>query len=257
MINTIEQLKAIIPTVAGAKIDNYVPYLTQADQWVCSMVLGPVSAHLGEHTLQQLVDRATAFRAYQTAIPGLDVTNTSNGFVVVNDDKYLPASRDRVRALVDSMEQSLQRTLVEIYELIEDTPDLATIYKPFAHGSIVERSFLPTMREFDRYRKFNGTYAQWIDNKPRHLEVRLMGFDPRFGSALIDRVLDDPTCEKNKAIIAPLRMAFAAMVMDDAPMWRTLFDRVERELRANPALYPEYTPVASTPFESKSVLSTI
>lgn len=258
MITTIEQLKAIIPTVVANKIDSYLPYLNQAEAWVRSSILGPVYDQLADHErLQQTVDRAIAFRAYRDAIPGLDVLNNGNGFLVVADEHYQPASRDRVRALIDSMEQLLERTLSDLYEIIEDTSTLAEAYRPFVYGSIVERSLLPTLRSFNQYRKFDGGYSRWIDEKPRHTEIRLVSFDPRFGRELMERVIADPMAEENKTLVDPLRLAFAAAFMGDAPMCRAMCDQVERELRAHPEQYPEFKPVENTPFQSKSVLSTI
>ena len=118
LITTDEQLRLLIPnvlaTVEGEPtlIEKLYPYLESAEQWaidtfVPEAIFDEIAAadSFGPNErfrfpLQKLV----ACHAYMTAIPSLDLILTPNGFGIVSNQNVVPASRERVDALITSLE---------------------------------------------------------------------------------------------------------------------------------------------------------
>ena len=118
LITTDEQLRMLIPnvlaTVEGEPtlIEKLYPYLETAEQWaIDTFVPEAIFDEIAEaesfgpnerfcYPLEKLV----ACHAYMTAIPSLDLVLTPNGFGIVSNQNVVPASRERVDALITSLE---------------------------------------------------------------------------------------------------------------------------------------------------------
>ena len=108
LITTDEQLRLLIPnvlaTVEGEPtlIEKLYPYLESAEQWVMDTFV-PDSSGPNERFRFPL-EKLVACHAYMTAIPSLDLVLTPNGFGIVSNQTVVPASRERVAALIASLE---------------------------------------------------------------------------------------------------------------------------------------------------------
>ena len=118
LITTDEQLRLLIPnvlaTVEGEPtlIEKLYPYLETAEQWaIDTFVPEDIFNEIAEtdslgpnerfcYPLEKLV----VCHAYMTAIPSLDLVLTPNGFGIVSNQNVAPASRERVDALITSLE---------------------------------------------------------------------------------------------------------------------------------------------------------
>ena len=118
LITTDEQLRLLIPnvlaTVEGEPtlIEKLYPYLESAEQWVMdTFVPEAIFAEIAEadssgpgERFRFPLEKLVACHAYMTAIPSLDLVLTPNGFGIVSNQTVVPASRERVGALIASLE---------------------------------------------------------------------------------------------------------------------------------------------------------
>ena len=118
LITTDEQLRLLIPnvlaTVEGEPtlIEKLYPYLETAEQWVMdTFVPEAIFAEIAEadssgpsERFRYPLEKLVACHAYMTAIPSLDLVLTPNGFGIVSNQTVVPASRERVAALIASLE---------------------------------------------------------------------------------------------------------------------------------------------------------
>ena len=118
LITTDEQLRLLIPnvlaTVEGepSLIEKLYPYLETAEQWaIDTFVPEPIFNEIAESDSTNLnerfrfpLEKLVACHAYMTAIPSLDLVLTPNGFGIVSNQNIVPASRERVDALITSLE---------------------------------------------------------------------------------------------------------------------------------------------------------
>ncbi len=118
LITTDEQLRLLIPnvlaTVEGETtlIVKLYPYLETAEQWaIDTFVPEAIFAEIAEadssgpnERFRFPLEKLVACHAYMTAIPSLDLVLTPNGFGIVSNQTVVPASRERVAALITSLE---------------------------------------------------------------------------------------------------------------------------------------------------------
>jgi len=118
LITTDEQLHMLIPnvlaTVEGEPtlIEKLYPYLETAEQWaIDTFVPEAIFDEIAEtdsfgpgERFRFPLEKLVACHAYMTAIPSLDLVLTPNGFGIVSNQNVVPASRERVDALINSLE---------------------------------------------------------------------------------------------------------------------------------------------------------
>ncbi len=117
LITTDDQLRLLIPnvlaTVEGEPtlIEKLYPYLESAEQWaidtfVPEAIFDEIAADSfgPNERFRYPLEKLVACHAYMTAIPSLDLVLTPNGFGIVSNQNVVPASRERVDALITSLE---------------------------------------------------------------------------------------------------------------------------------------------------------
>ena len=118
LITTDEQLRLLIPnvlaTVEGEPtlIEKLYPYLETAEQWAIDTFVPEVifdevaegDSFGPNERFRYPLEKLVACHAYMTAIPSLDLVLTPNGFGIVSNQNVVPASRERVDALITSLE---------------------------------------------------------------------------------------------------------------------------------------------------------
>lgn len=118
LITTDEQLRLLIPnvlaTVEGEPtlIEKLYPYLETTEQWaIDTFVPEAIFNEIAEadsfgpnERFRYPLEKLVACHAYMTAIPSFDLVLTPNGFGIVSNQNVVPASRERVDALITSLE---------------------------------------------------------------------------------------------------------------------------------------------------------
>lgn len=118
LITTDEQLRLLIPNVLATTegeptlIEKLYPYLETAEQWaidtfVPEAIFDEIAEDDGFGPNERLrfpLEKLVVCQAYMTAIPSLDLVLTPNGFGIVSNQNIVPASRERVDALMNSLE---------------------------------------------------------------------------------------------------------------------------------------------------------
>ena len=118
LITTDEQLRMLIPHVFATAegeptlFEILSPFIETAEQWaIDTFVPDAIFDEIAEddgfgpnERLRFPLEKLVACQAYMTAIPSLDLVLTPNGFGIVSNQNIVPASRERVDALMNSLE---------------------------------------------------------------------------------------------------------------------------------------------------------
>lgn len=252
MIKDIDTFRQLIPTVTGGTLDKYLQPIADAQEWLVSKIAGPKLMdeilRAGESDppaeLFTLARRVVAYKAYIDAIPKMDVLETANGFAVVNDEKLVPASRERVNALIVSMSDSLMSALEALIEYLEDTPQYAEAWKSSPSYSIISDSLLPSLRLFRRYGRFDGNYLDFITSRPAMLAIQMKFIEPKVSRELlaeiISQIREDSLTDANRAILDDLRFALAGFYNSDPELGDASLCRVREVLEQSPSDYPAF-----------------
>lgn len=128
LITSDDQLRSYIPhvmaTVEGepSLLETLTPYLEQAESWlatnITSAAILDAIADQDNTFMKELCCRIVANEAFRSAIPSLDLILTPNGFGIVSNSNVIPASRDRVERLMDSLEATRDQAIEQLLFLL-------------------------------------------------------------------------------------------------------------------------------------------
>lgn len=129
LITSDEQLRMLIPhvfaTVEGEPtlFEILYPFLETAEKWA-------IDTFVSEEVFQQLTEtevapltKIVAYHAYMSAVPSLDLVLTPNGFGIVSNTNVVPASKERVDRLLDSLEMERDRNIELLILRLSSRPD--------------------------------------------------------------------------------------------------------------------------------------
>lgn len=122
LITTEEQIRKLIPNVLLSVkgevplIDKLTPFLNLAEEWVKQVftsetVFVEICKLTEADLLRTFASKVIVCEAFRNAVPSLDLVLTPNGFGIVNNSNVVPASRDRVARLIDSLEAERDRAI--------------------------------------------------------------------------------------------------------------------------------------------------
>ncbi len=134
LITTDERLRKLIPhvlaTVEGEQtlFEKMYPFLESAEEWVKIYFIPELlfdsiaeAADAAEAasaafpaTIFAITERIVACHAYMMAIPSLNLVMTPNGFGIVSNSNVVPASKERVERLIDSLETERDHAIEQL-----------------------------------------------------------------------------------------------------------------------------------------------
>lgn len=117
IITTDEQLRTFVPnvfaSVAGEPTfyQKLEPFLLSAESWTAQQLTGSaaldeISLMPPEHIERHLLSVIIVSEAFRQAVPSLDLVLTPNGFGIVSNTNVVPASKERIVRLVDTLEST-------------------------------------------------------------------------------------------------------------------------------------------------------
>ncbi len=120
LITTNEQLRTLIPhvfeTVEGetSLFETLYPFLDSAEVWakenfISEEIFSALSESADAESLLAPLTKIVVYHAYISAIPSLDLVLTPNGFGIVSNSNVIPASKERIERLMDSLELERDR----------------------------------------------------------------------------------------------------------------------------------------------------
>ncbi len=155
LITTDEQLRLLLPNVLATAegeptlIEKLYPFLETAEQWAIDNFLPEAlfdeiaaadSFGPGER-LRFPLEKLVACHAYMTAIPSLDLVLTPNGFGIVSNQTIAPASRERVSALILSIESQRDAAIEALVIRLSSRSD----WQRSAPGSYFSATLFPSL----------------------------------------------------------------------------------------------------------------
>lgn len=243
-------LPNVVTSVEGETplIDKLAPWLSQAEQWVCDTFTGAtvldaiIAEDPAESEWQQVAMLITA-EAMRLAIPSLDVVLTPNGFGIVSNQNVVPASKERVERLINSM-RSMRDLYIEylLYSLSAREDWLQTKQRDW---------FCQTLLQSPRDAEVGVYGPEWTgDRWAAFLELR--GRARNIEAAIAERWVSEALMERlRQAITIPgpaSKDAVLALRLRDCvyaelrgePRRCRILDSVVNYVRQQPEEYPEW-----------------
>lgn len=253
LINDIETLRKYIPTIVAGDFQKYATYISAANNWLKKEVLGKslfaeienLDSTNQQHTeLIKKCETVVANKGYMEAIPYMDLIETESGFAVVRTDQLVPASRDRVDALLSGIKQKLGEAIEDLIDYLEENEEYHELWKGSETYSLLTDVYISTLMQFRRYAEFSGNRADFISFKPNILNAINLFIEPVISKELSDQIIeqtrDNELTESNKAIIENLRFAMALYSIQKTNESNIYLNKVRNELLKNPDNYPAF-----------------
>jgi hypothetical protein len=119
ILDDIEKFTDYVPTASGSSLQELKPFLEEAEQWIQDKLTGPdlhdrIARLPATGALKRNAQAVICLRAYETAIPFLDLVQTPNGFAVVSNQNQAPASKERVERLLAFVARRLTDALDKV-----------------------------------------------------------------------------------------------------------------------------------------------
>ena len=129
LITSSEQLDALLPniqvTVTGETplTQKMAPFLSATEKWVCDVFTGEtvfdtICSLAEENSLRAATTQVVVYEAFRRAVPHLDVILTPNGFGIVNNQNIVPASKERINRLLDTLLENRDAALLQVLALL-------------------------------------------------------------------------------------------------------------------------------------------
>ena len=129
LITSNEQLNTLLPniqvTVTGETplMEKMAPFLSATEKWVCDVFTGEtafdtICSLAEEDSLRAATTQIVVYEAFRRAVPHLDVILTPNGFGIVNNQNIVPASKERINRLLDTLLENRDAALLQVLALL-------------------------------------------------------------------------------------------------------------------------------------------
>jgi hypothetical protein len=256
IVGDIDCVRRYVPTVDTAPYSKLWPHVVGANGYLESEILGTALYGRLEDSdfpeiLLSMCERVVALRAYERAIPFLDLRQTEQGFAVISTDGLVPASKDRVRALVEGCRadgESAEDSLLSMLESL--TGDLKDLWVGSEACTVLTDCYISTYREFRRYLMRGSDYP--VDFPKNRTEFRgLWGamrsaiqfrIEPNISRELSARLLVEirERCASaaNLRLLEPVRFALAAFALGMRERGSEFLGQAAAMLRDSPDDYP-------------------
>lgn len=197
IITTIDQIKAVLTNITtDIDYSEFEPFIKSAEYWIDKEVLGStIYRNIEDETitdpkLLRLVHNVIILKAYESAIPSMDLIQTSSGFGVVSDKNRAPASKNRVDRLIDQNKIRLNAETEWLIDYLEDTATYHTDWKSSPAYSLLSNCLINTAREFKRYVKFAGTRNDFLLLKPVIISLSTIKLQPMISQQYIEELIN-------------------------------------------------------------------
>jgi hypothetical protein len=242
----------VIATVKGETplFDKLAPFLQNTELWVeqhitSATVLSAIMENEEDESSLVLCRQMVVAGAMMDAIPSLDVVLTPNGFGIVSNSNIAPASKERVRSLIDSMETIRDNAIEALLPFLmkrEDWRD--TEQGHFFKGTLFPNIDLTTLCGYTshRWKQYLG-----LRHRTQQLEEQLAAeyISSEQLDVLHEMNLKGSASTIQKRIIDKLRQVIVALLTDNNAYatrhtpHRALPDIVQM-MRSHPEEFPQW-----------------
>jgi len=234
LITTFAQLQSVIPTIIGnGDIELYTTYLNDAEDYLANEIVGAdlftdlQETHSGSDNTESKWDKAldlcrniVALKAYHIAIPFLDLIQTQNGFAVASNSNQAPASKERVKALREGVQNRLNDAIEGLLKFMDDNLDLFTVWSEAPSFTQRYDLLIHSARDFQKYININSSHRFYLAVIPLIDYVEDLHIIPSFSADLIDQIKDeiieDALTDANEIILKDIKNAVVNLTMAEA-----------------------------------------
>jgi hypothetical protein len=224
IITTINQIQAVIPNItAELEFTDFQTYIESAEHWIKKEIIGDdiyeaVEDAIKDPELIRMVQNIIVLKAYDTAIPFLDLIHTASGFGVVNDQNRVPASAQRVERLIAQNKKRLDSEVESLIDYLEAETGYHDEWKASPAYSILSDCIIFTANEFSRYSQKIERSA-FLKLKPVMIGIQKGILSEKISSAYVNELLAEIQASnistENETVLPLIKRTLALLTISE------------------------------------------
>lgn len=246
MIILKDDLERYVPATiepTGFVFEKLSDAISQATRTVIDFFVGRTTETMldGNDAVVSLIKRAVSLKAFYDTIPSLDIVLTANGFGVVNGQNVVPASKDRVEKLSDSVFRDYQNTIDTIVCTLYEHPTLGEQWR----SEMAEKVIKHILWRVDDYQmatgRFQATRSDLVKDFPTlSLTDKIVAkyISKNYLNELLHKIRTDSLLDKDNVIVVVLHEVYG-LALNKQP-YKTVLEDIVNVFDAEPELYDTY-----------------
>lgn len=197
-----------------------------------------------------MCERIISLSAFLSAIPELDLVLTQSGFAVHSSEKMSPASRQRVDALIQSVNSRLDKATDTLIDYLITTPMYDDIWRSTEQFDKITAGLISTYSEFKKYALYTPAcalnYPKSYNEFKQHYAGMKISLDTSVASRisqaytteLLDKYRDRVQLNSNdKKVLEYVRHAVASEVVGDHYTVFNMLNEAVSFMKKNPGQF--------------------
>lgn len=257
IIDNFLQLKKYLPTIViKGDVTAIDDYIIIAEEELTEDILSSdlydivIMKKDEDRKLIEKCERIVALSSFLMAIPDLDLVLTQSGFAVHNSESMSPASTARVKSLITSISERLDKARDSLIRFLLSSTLYADIWRVTVQFEKITSCIIPTYSEFKEYAPFStpkypNNYSEFKRLIPS-LEIALMGevssyISRDYSLELIEKIRDnEPSTPEESEVIKLVKYAICAISLDNNAMGRTHVLKARSFMLKRPSMFPTF-----------------
>ena len=191
-IENLNEIIAVCIPNTLLEVEGETPLAVKLAPWIQSAKNWLESEYLGSDDFLTEIDnvraiRIVVFKAFADAIPSLDLIVTPTGFGVVSTDSVAPASKDRIKRLLESIKTQIDGELDLLLEFCHKYPE----WRESERGSYFCSTFLSSLRDCRKM-----VFDSYDDMRSEAIQVESLMAEQYLGHNLMTRLRDEYNSRK-------------------------------------------------------------
>ena len=231
LIKTTEEVRTYLKIDVAEKEESFLPYVPDATEkyirpWLGEDLLDALTENYDESgeddalaALLPYVQRPLARFTFLLAAPHLDLNVTEGGFTVRSNQTNAPASRERVNAYMQSLEQLAWDGMEEMLKFLEDNKDDYDDWTASDAYTMALRNFINSAAEFNKHVDINLSRLAFAQFRNIMDDVESLEIEPVISKAQADaikaEIVSGTLEDETTAIISYLRRAVANFTLSN------------------------------------------
>lgn len=197
-----------------------------------------------------MCERIISLSAFLSAIPELDLVLTQSGFAVHSSEKMSPASRQRVDALIQSVNSRLDKATDTLIDYLITTPMYDDIWRSTEQFDKITAGLISTYSEFKKYALYTPACALNYPKSYNEFKQHYAGMKISLDTSVASRISQAYTTELlekyrdrvqlnsyDKKVLEYVRHAVASEVVGDHCTVFNMLNEAVSFMKKNPGQF--------------------
>lgn len=263
IVESYDKMRTYLPSLSikGSRKDLFDDYRQIAQDELEQKILGEELVALLESDLTEpdlhaklrtKVERAISVSAFLKGMASVDLVLTDMGFAVENSTAMTPASRQRVDALKNSLQEQLDNSIDDIILFLMKSSTYED-WRGSTQFEDITSGLIATFREFkqfapltavvrERYPKNYSEFALLYSNLSQSLMLKISpSISEDYCSELLEKYRDgDFISVEERSLVSYIKYAVCSFALQDDTLGNSLVQKAVSFMKSNLSKFPTY-----------------